>query len=591
MFAISLNIDVNASEIQTISSELYHQEINPIYNNANINNSYSKNKRSLKVKTSQEFNIEDYKEDKNLLACDVRDYMVSRENEFVLYSKLILNKEIDQSTFDKYVSDLINMAMSEELANSSSAGDYLKWSWNSYNVYANFAYQYINSTYIYYLNLNFNFVYYTTNEQELILNTHIQNYIKQNIDIENDTVYEKAKNIYDYITENVRYDYTNLNDNNYTLKYTAYAAMENKTAVCQGYAALFYKMAKDSGINDVRMITSSTHAWNIIRIGILYYNLDSTFDEGNTVYNYFLKGSDNFQEVDHIRSLEYCTDEFRKKYPTSTKDYDLNKTNYNMNECNISLLTSYVYCSSYIMPTVNISYEDYQLVQGRDYTVICENNYYPGTAKIIIKGINYFTGQIERSFDIYPAKMTGLKVSKNYTNKIKLKWNKQNAVTGYKLYKYNSKTKKYEYIKTLNANTTSYNVKKLSAGNSYSFRIRAYLDKDGKRYYGEYSDIIYTATLPDKVTISSVKSGSKKMTVKWKKVSACTGYEIQYSTSSKFKSSKTKTVRVDGRKTVSKTIKKLKRGTKYYVRIRAYKTVNGKRYYGSYSKTKYIRIR
>ncbi|MEY8517354.1 discoidin domain-containing protein [Lachnospiraceae bacterium 29-84] len=76
------------------------------------------------------------------------------------------------------------------------------------------------------------------------------------------------------------------------------------------------------------------------------------------------------------------------------------------------------------------------------------------------------------------------------------------------------------------------------------------------------------------VSLKAVKG--KKLTVKWKKDSKASGYQIQYSTSKKFKSAKS--IKVKNSKTTSTTIKKLKAGKKYYVRIRAYKTVkvNGK---------------
>lgn len=588
IFALLLNIE--ATEPKMSTGSIYYQEVNSLYKNENIDNSFSRSRRSSKLRTSQEFNIDNYVEDKYELAATARDYMVNRENEFILYGRYTTNQPIDQATFDSYIADLLKIAMSEELANSSSAGDYLKWSWNTYNVTANFAYQNINSTYIYYLNLNFNFVYYTTNEQEQILNMHIKEYINQNIDVENDTVYEKVKNIYDYITESVRYDYTNLNNSNYTLKYTAYAAMENKTAVCQGYAALFYKMAKESGIDEVRMITSSTHAWNIVRIGVFYYNLDSTFDEGIIIPQFFLKGSDNFQEVDHIRSAEYCTDEFKKQYPTSTKDYEPN-TSFNIKESSISYTKSYTYSGKAIKPSITIKYGEYVLEKDKDYKISYKGNTYPGTAKIIIEGKGEFEGKVEKSFSIKLTKASGFKASKNYTNKITLKWSKKSDITGYKIYKYNSKKKKYECVKTLSQKNTSYTISKLSAGNSYKFKIRTYLTKSGKTYYGDYTSALETATLPNKVTIYYPSAGSKKMTVKWKKVSAGTGYEIKYSTSSSFKSSKTKTVRIEGKSNVSKTIKSLKKGTKYYVKVRAYKIVDGKRYYGSYSSVRTVRVK
>lgn len=53
---------------------------------------------------------------------------------------------------------------------------------------------------------------------------------------------------------NVKYDYENLDDTDYKLKYTAYAALLNGTAVCQGYANLLYRMALEAGI-DARFIS------------------------------------------------------------------------------------------------------------------------------------------------------------------------------------------------------------------------------------------------------------------------------------------------------------------------------------------------
>lgn len=82
-------------------------------------------------------------------------------------------------------------------------------------------------------------------------------------------------------------------------------------------------------------------------------------------------------------------------------------------------------------------------------------------------------------------------------------------------------------------------------------------------------------------TISSAKaSKDKTLTVKWKKDKDATGYQVQYSTSSKF--SNASTVKVGKNKT-STTIKKLKAGQKYYVRVRATKK-GGK--YAKWSKTK-----
>ena len=125
----------------------------------------------------------------------------------------------------------------------------------------------------------------------------------------------------------------------------------------------------------------------------------------------------------------------------------------------------------------------------------------------------------------------------------------------------------------------------------------------GRKYVGKYAvkitfkgkysgtKTLYFTIKPKATSISSFKAGSKKFTVKWKKqATQTTGYQVQYSASSKF--SKAKTVTVGKNTTVSKKISKLSGKKKYYVRVRTYKTVkiNGKsiRIYSGWSKAKTV---
>ena len=80
------------------------------------------------------------------------------------------------------------------------------------------------------------------------------------------------------------------------------------------------------------------------------------------------------------------------------------------------------------------------------------------------------------------------------------------------------------------------------------------------------------------------------MAVTWKSVSA-TGYEVQYSTSKKFTEKTTKKVTVKNAKAKKTTLKKLKSGKKYYVKVRGYKTVDGKKLYGAYSEVKTVKVK
>ena len=101
----------------------------------------------------------------------------------------------------------------------------------------------------------------------------------------------------------------------------------------------------------------------------------------------------------------------------------------------------------------------------------------------------------------------------------------------------------------------------------------------------------FSAFAASKLPVTSITSLSAKdngFTVKWKKKTKITGYQIQYSTSSKFSMKNTKTVKIKKAKTASKKITDLKSSKKYYVRIRTYKIVNKKTYYSSWSKKKNV---
>ncbi|MGY3665490.1 MAG: fibronectin type III domain-containing protein [Roseburia sp. 1XD42-69] len=82
----------------------------------------------------------------------------------------------------------------------------------------------------------------------------------------------------------------------------------------------------------------------------------------------------------------------------------------------------------------------------------------------------------------------------------------------------------------------------------------------------------------------------KTISLTWKKDTKASGYEIQCNTNKKFKSGN-KTVTVKKAKTTSAKISKLKSGKKYYVRMRAYKTIEGKRYAGSWSKVLTVKVK
>ena len=105
---------------------------------------------------------------------------------------------------------------------------------------------------------------------------------------------------------------------------------------------------------------------------------------------------------------------------------------------------------------------------------------------------------------------------------------------------------------------------------------------------GSYGGVV-TKTFkinPAKQNIQKLTSKSRSFFIDWAQKGSATGYEIQYATNSKF--SGAKKVTVTNNKTDKKTISKLSGKKKYYVRVRSYTTVKGKKYYGAWSSTKSV---
>ena len=257
-----------------------------------------------------------------------------------------------------------------------------------------------------------------------------------------------------------------------------------------------------------------------------------------------------------------------------------------LSNCTVSNITNKTYTGSDIKPGLTVKYKGVELLKDVHYKLVYSNNKNPGKATVTIEGIGNFKGNIKKTFIILPGKVTGLKANNQKKDSIKLNWKKQDGVTGYKLYSYNYKKKKWEYVgKTSN---NSYTVKKLKDGTVYKYRVRAYKNIDGKQYMGEYSSSLKTATQTKTPKISKITTKNKKATIKWKKVSGASKYQIYMSTSKNGKYSKIKTTSSSA---TSYTKAKLKKNKKYYFKIRSYKTVSGKNIYSSYSSIKSIKVK
>lgn len=249
--------------------------------------------------------------------------------------------------------------------------------------------------------------------------------------------------------------------------------------------------------------------------------------------------------------------------------------------------SSYAYSGKEQKPEPVVTYNGMTLKKDVDYSIESySSNIYPGTASVKLIGQGNFTGS--KTADFYITSVVSLASNKRTTSTITLTWTKNLNVTGYEIQMYKSSSKTWETVATIkDKNTTTYAKKDLSSGTTYKFQIRTYVDASDGRHYGEWSETLSTGTTPGKVTISSLTTNVKmELKIKWKKKSG-SGYQVYVSRDSKF--SKPSKYDVKSASKLSKTVKAGKNNKYYYVKVRAYKVIDGKKVYGAWSSVKKIK--
>ena len=299
--------NVNVQAETTLEPYTY---INPVYKDV-LSDALPEAVTPYSLETPQNVS---YTDDVQQLAATLRQQMLNRTTTIYLYYHS--NTAITQDSLDQLSDQLFNLAVAH--TGNGKEGDYLRWHCEGWTLGASYS----SASSGYNMDLTFTMYYLSDASQEAQMDQAVSSLISS-LNLSGKNEYQKAKAIYDYMCSNITYDYKNLNDPNYTLKFSAYAALINKTSVCQGYATLFYRLALEAGL-DARVIAGvaggGNHAWNIVKINGSYYNLDSTWDAGRDPYDYFLKNMDDFS--DHDRNADYTASDFVTAYPMSATSYD-----------------------------------------------------------------------------------------------------------------------------------------------------------------------------------------------------------------------------------------------------------------------------
>ena len=470
---------------------------------------------------------------------EVRRQMLTRAETIPLSLKLPSGSDI-QGTLARIWDSAL-----EHTRSNGTGGDYLRWQGGRYFYYPGFSYR-DNGSYITFT-MYFQTNWFTTAQQEATLSSYIKGTLLPQLALDGKSTYQKVQAIYDWITRNVRYDYANLGNDSYLLQYTAYAAVINRTAVCNGYASLFYRLANDAGI-DCRFITGTAggyHAWNIVRMDNgKYYCLDATWDEGQTNYRYFLKGTTEFGQ-DHTVITDENNTYFWNQYPVSATDFDPNaplppavptvtmtysdsgkpKLTWNA----VSGATSYrVFRSesrgtgySLLGTTTATSYTNTGAAVGKTYYYRVKAVNSVGTSGYS----NIVSGKAKTAAPAAPSVTAG----NSSTGKPQLTWKAVSGAVKYEVYRSTRQNSGYSLLGT--TSSTSYVNTGAAAGKTYYYRVKA-VNRDGMA--SAYSNIVSgkaKAAVPAAPSVTAGNSSTGKPRLTWKAVSGAVSYRIYRSES------------------------------------------------------------
>ncbi len=440
----------------------------------------------------------------------------------------------------------------DHIRGSGTTGDYLLWQYGGISY--SFSYSEKGREYEYDITYKpnekySNTIWYTTAAQEKWLSDYINGTMRPQLALDTKTTYQKVEAIYDWITEKVRYDYSHLNNNSYLLQFTAYAAVRNRTAVCQGYANLLYRLANDAGI-DCRIITGGNHAWNIIQMNDgKYYCMDATWDEGKNSYSYFLKGLPEFSKT-HTPETDSYNTPYWTSYVSKMSNTDYNSA-FAAAPANVTMRTAAVSGKDIVVTwqqaagaarykvfrkdPVNTGWKVVATVSGLSYT---DKNATAGVKySYTVRGVNT-DGALSPGFDrtgvsamvpkaAAPANVT-LGSAKAVSGGIQVTWQAANGAAKYNVYRKDASNTRWVVIGTVTG--TSYTDKTVKAGVTYTYTVRG-VSADGKTLSPGYNKTGVSATAPKNtapanVTLGSAKAVNGGIQVTWQKAANAAKYNV-----------------------------------------------------------------
>lgn len=176
----------------------------------------------------------------------------------------------------------------------------------------------------------------------------------------------------------------------------------------------------------------------------------------------------------------------------------------------VSVASSVSFTGSNITPSVTVKVAGRSLTNGTDYTVSYSNNKNVGTSNVYVYGKGNYSGSLSAKFDIVPAKQQIQKLETRYKG-FYIDWAQKGSATGYDVeYSVNSNMSG-AVSKHLTANKPdTLTVSGLTGNKTYYVRVRSYTNRNGKVYYGAWSDVKGIKTANNDITKATVSGISTK---------------------------------------------------------------------------------
>lgn len=484
-------VPVSAAEVSEMDVQTAHSEwVNPLYADVVVTDTQS----SQPEGTVESTGTNTYTT-KKAAAAYIRRQMKARQESIAFNYK---GSGLGQAALAQLQEELLDQAL--EVTSSPQEGDYLRYHLSYISRKYTYSWEGTESYIVW------NVSYMTTAEEENAAIASIKRAVKElNLSQESDAM--KIKLIHDSICKRVVYV-----DDGSTTVHSAYGAIEQGRAVCQGYATLFYAMGMEAGLK-VRCVEGTgnggAHLWNIVKLGDSWYNMDVTWDDqmSGISYKYYMKNNADFGN--HISSGKYLSSSFFRKHPIAGTSYTgeveipVFKKVASAGANSVKLVWNQVPSAAgymiYVSNSKNGVYSKLDTVKG-GVTEKKISGLVPGK-KYFFKLCAYGT-----MFDKVSSAYSNVKAVKPVPAQVKVKrvaaskkalrvtWKKVQGAQGYQVtvsYKKGKKTvNKQVIVKAAGKASQAATIKNLPSGKKCSVRVRAYAAGTKGKVFGANSKIV-----------------------------------------------------------------------------------------------------